>query len=54
MGGIAGVISASEQRPLVEMLAAGNRVIVKSSDFTPACGELLSEMIAPRFARRAF
>jgi len=26
--------------PLVEMLAAGNRVIVKSSDYTPACGEL--------------
>ncbi len=35
--------------PLVEMLAAGNRVIVKSSDFTPACGELLSEMIAATF-----
>ncbi|MEO6317925.1 MAG: aldehyde dehydrogenase family protein [Acidimicrobiales bacterium] len=35
--------------PLVEMLAAGNRIIVKSSDFTPACGELLSEMIAATF-----
>ena len=35
--------------PLVEMLAAGNRVIVKSSDFTPACGELLAEMIADTF-----
>jgi len=35
--------------PLVEMLAAGNRIIVKSSDFTPACGELLSEMIASTF-----
>ena len=35
--------------PLVEMLAAGNRVIVKSSDFTPACGELLQDMIAETF-----
>lgn len=35
--------------PLVEMLAAGNRVIVKSSDFTPACGALLAEMIASTF-----
>jgi coniferyl-aldehyde dehydrogenase len=35
--------------PLVEMLAAGNRVIVKSSDFTPACGELLRDMIAETF-----
>ncbi len=35
--------------PLVEMLAAGNRIIVKSSDFTPACGELLREMIASTF-----
>ena len=35
--------------PLVEMLAAGNRVIIKSSDFTPACGELLRDMIAATF-----
>jgi coniferyl-aldehyde dehydrogenase len=35
--------------PLVEMLAAGNRVIIKSSDFTPACGELLRDMIASTF-----
>ncbi|MGI8757642.1 MAG: aldehyde dehydrogenase family protein [Acidimicrobiales bacterium] len=35
--------------PLVEMLAAGNRIIVKSSDFTPACGELLRDMIAATF-----
>jgi coniferyl-aldehyde dehydrogenase len=35
--------------PLVEMLAAGNRVIVKSSDYTPACGELLRDMIASTF-----
>lgn len=35
--------------PLVEMLAAGNRVIVKSSDFTPACAALLADMIADAF-----
>lgn len=35
--------------PLVEMLAAGNRVIVKSSDFTPACAEVLSDMFAATF-----
>jgi coniferyl-aldehyde dehydrogenase len=35
--------------PLVEMLAAGNRVIIKSSDFTPACGEVLRDMIAEAF-----
>ncbi|GAB2544761.1 aldehyde dehydrogenase family protein [Nocardia heshunensis] len=35
--------------PLVEMLAAGNRVILKPSEFTPACGELLKEMIAATF-----
>ena len=35
--------------PLVEMLAAGNRVIVKPSDFTPACGEVLGDMIAATF-----
>jgi coniferyl-aldehyde dehydrogenase len=27
--------------PLVEMLAAGNRVIIKPSDYTPACAQLL-------------
>ena len=32
--------------PLVEMLAAGNRVIIKPSDYTPACGELLRSMVA--------
>ena len=36
--------------PLVEMLAAGNRVIIKPSDYTPACAELLREMIANTFA----
>jgi len=35
--------------PLVEMLAAGNRVIIKPSDYTPACGELLKRMIAETF-----
>ena len=32
--------------PLVEMLAAGNRAIMKPSDYTPACAELLARMIA--------
>ncbi|HEX5294208.1 MAG TPA: aldehyde dehydrogenase family protein [Streptosporangiaceae bacterium] len=36
--------------PLVEMLAAGNRVIIKPSDYTPACGELLRAMVADTFA----
>ena len=35
--------------PLVEMLAAGNRAIIKPSDYTPACAELLREMIAATF-----
>ena len=35
--------------PLVEMLAAGNRVIIKPSEYTPACGALLSEMVAAAF-----
>jgi coniferyl-aldehyde dehydrogenase len=35
--------------PLVEMLAAGNRVIIKPSDYTPACGELLRRMISETF-----
>ena len=35
--------------PMVEMLAAGNRVIVKPSEYTPACGELLREMVAAAF-----
>jgi len=37
--------------PLVEMLAAGNRVVIKPSEYTPACGELLREMIASTFDR---
>ncbi len=35
--------------PLVEMLAAGNRVIIKPSDHTPACAELLERMISATF-----
>ena len=35
--------------PLVEMLAAGNRAILKPSDYTPACAELLASMIAETF-----
>ena len=35
--------------PLVEMLAAGNRVIIKPSDYTPACADLLARMIADTF-----
>ena len=35
--------------PMIEMLAAGNRVIVKPSEFTPACAELLREMVEATF-----
>ena len=35
--------------PLVEMLAAGNRAIIKPSEYTPACGALLAEMVASAF-----
>ena len=35
--------------PAIEMLAAGNRVILKPSDYTPACGALLAEMVAAAF-----
>ncbi len=35
--------------PMVEMLAAGNRVIVKPSEYTPACAALLKEMVAAAF-----
>ena len=37
--------------PLTEMLAAGNRVILKPSEYTPACADLLEEMIAATFDR---
>ena len=35
--------------PLCEMLAAGNRVIIKPSEFTPATGALLAKMIAETY-----
>jgi coniferyl-aldehyde dehydrogenase len=35
--------------PLIEMLAAGNRVILKLSEYTPACSALLREMVAATF-----
>ena len=35
--------------PMVDMLAGGNRVIVKPSEFTPACAALLAEMVAATF-----
>lgn len=37
--------------PLTEMLAAGNRVMIKPSEFTPACAALLAEMIAATYPR---
>jgi coniferyl-aldehyde dehydrogenase len=37
--------------PLVDMLAAGNRAIIKPSEYTPACSELLREMISATFDR---
>jgi len=37
--------------PLIEMLAAGNRVVIKPSEYTPACGTLLQEMIRSTFER---
>ncbi len=35
--------------PLVEMLAAGNRVVLKPSEHSPACSELLRDMIRATF-----
>jgi coniferyl-aldehyde dehydrogenase len=37
--------------PLIEMLAGGNRVVIKPSEYTPACGELLREMVHASFDR---
>jgi coniferyl-aldehyde dehydrogenase len=37
--------------PLIEMLAAGNRVIIKPSDYTPACAQALREMVHATFDR---
>ncbi len=36
--------------PMMDMLAAGNRVILKPSDMTPACGELLESMIRSTYS----
>src|SRR3954453_15922649 len=35
--------------PLVEMLAAGNRVVIKPSEYTPACAALLRDMVRATF-----
>jgi len=37
--------------PLVEMLAAGNRVVLKPSEHSPACSEVLRDMIRSTFDR---
>ena len=37
--------------PLCEILGAGNRVIIKPSDFTPACAEVMREMVRATFDR---
>ena len=37
--------------PLIEMLAAGNRVVIKPSEYTPACAALLREMVHETFDR---
>src|SRR5882762_2063303 len=36
--------------PLVDMLAAGNRVIIKTSEYAPACGELTRDILGKTFA----
>jgi coniferyl-aldehyde dehydrogenase len=35
--------------PMLDQLGAGNRVIIKPSDMSPACGEVLREMCAETF-----
>ena len=35
--------------PMIDMLAAGNRVIIKPSDYTPVCAAVLADMIAVTF-----
>jgi coniferyl-aldehyde dehydrogenase len=35
--------------PMIDMLAAGNRVMIKPSDYTPACAALLHEMVVATF-----
>lgn len=36
--------------PLCDMLAAGNRVIIKMSEFAPACAEVVFDIVAETFA----
>lgn len=36
--------------PLVDVLAAGNRAIIKPSEFTPACAALLAQMVTEHFS----
>jgi len=35
--------------PMLDMLSAGNRVIIKPSDMTPACGEVLAEIVGQTY-----
>lgn len=37
--------------PLIEMLAAGNRVVLKPSEHTPACSQVLRDMVRATFDR---
>ena len=37
--------------PLIEALAAGNRMIIKPSEFTPACSELMADLMGQVFDR---
>jgi coniferyl-aldehyde dehydrogenase len=37
--------------PLIDALASGNRMIIKPSDFTPACAELMRELMRSTFDR---
>jgi len=37
--------------PLVEMLASGNRVLIKPSEYTPACAKLMAKMISETYPR---
>jgi coniferyl-aldehyde dehydrogenase len=36
--------------PMVDIIAAGNRFMLKPSEFTPACAALMQEMVAEHFA----
>jgi coniferyl-aldehyde dehydrogenase len=37
--------------PLIDALAAGNRMIIKPSEFTPACAEIMRDMMRAAFDR---